>query len=103
MSIDYYRQRTRDIGLQELGDPELASIFERLIQQESGFNPKALNTKSGAAGIGQFMPDTASAYGIDPYEPEQALPAAARYLKSSLQKFGGDIRKAVGSYYAGSQ
>ncbi len=71
-----------------------------LLQQESGFNPKAVS-KSGAQGIAQFMPATAKEYGIDPLNPQQAIPGAARYLKKSLGLFGGDYNKALASYNAG--
>lgn len=46
---------------------------------ESGFDPKARNIGSGAAGLYQFIPSTARAYGLsNPYDPEQAANAAAR-------------------------
>ena len=49
------------------------------IGQESSFDPNAYNPSSGAAGIAQFIPSTAAQFGIDPYDPAQAIPAAAQY------------------------
>lgn len=55
-------------------------LLARLLWQESHFDPNALNARSGAAGIAQFMPATAQDLGINPYNPDQAIPAAAKYL-----------------------
>jgi soluble lytic murein transglycosylase-like protein len=50
----------------------------------------------------QFMPDTAARYGLrDPHNPEQAIDAAARYLRDLLRKFGGRVDLAVAAYNAG--
>jgi len=62
-----------------------------LLKQESGFNPRAvgINTSSGRAqGMAQFMPATAKQYGVDPFDPESAIPGAARYLASLASKHG---------------
>ncbi len=76
------------------------NIFIRQIQQESGFNPNALSP-AGAEGIAQFMPATAKGYGINPWDPAQALNAAAQYDVSSLHQYGGDWAKALAAYNAG--
>lgn len=52
------------------------------ITKESGWNPNAYNAKSGATGIAQFEPPTAADLGIDPTDPNQAIPAMAQYLAS---------------------
>jgi hypothetical protein len=75
--------------------------FLRQINQESGFNPNAVNPRSGAAGIAQFMPATARELGINPLDPAQALDAAARYLRQQLDAFGQDQRAALAAYNAG--
>lgn len=80
-------------------DPD---IFVRQITQESGFNPAA-RSSAGAEGIAQFMPGTAAGYHINPYDPVQALDAAARYDASSLRSFGGDYRLALAAYNAGAR
>lgn len=76
------------------------NIFIRQIQQESGFNPNALSP-AGAEGIAQFLPSTAKGYGINPWDPVQALNAAAQYDVSSLHQYGGDWAKALAAYNAG--
>lgn len=47
-----------------------------------------LNSPVGAQGIGQFMPATAKGLGIDPLDPNQAIPAAAKYFMSHYNKYG---------------
>ena len=52
----------------------------RVIWRESSFRPGVVS-HAGAEGIAQFMPSTAQARGLaDPFDPEQAIPKAARYL-----------------------
>ncbi|ASS66206.1 lytic transglycosylase domain-containing protein [Paenibacillus sp. RUD330] len=73
-------------------------ILERIAKQESGFNPNAKNSKSGAAGMMQFMPGTAQGYGIDPYNPAQAIDAAGKMVSGLLAKYDGDMSKALAGY-----
>jgi soluble lytic murein transglycosylase-like protein len=47
--------------------------------QESAYAPAAMSG-AGAAGIGQFTPDTADAFGIDPWDPVAAIGGTARVL-----------------------
>ena len=91
-----YRQLARDIAQQEGVDPDL---FERLVQQESGFNPQA-RSPVGAIGLAQLMPGTASDLGVDPADPEQNLRGGARYLKTQMDTFG-DTNLALAAYNAG--
>lgn len=65
---------------------------------ESGFNPNATNKKSGASGMMQFMPATARGYGIDPYDPAQAVDAAGKMLSGLAAKYKGDWAKALAGY-----
>jgi hypothetical protein len=64
------------------------SLADAVIQVESGNNPNAINKKSGAAGLGQFMPATAKMLGIDPMDPVQARAGVNKYLDHLQQKFG---------------
>ena len=73
-------------------------IFRAQLTKESNLNPNAVNTRSGAAGIAQFMPGTAAGFGIDPMDPTQAIPAAAAYMRQNLNKFGGDYAHALAAY-----
>lgn len=52
------------------------------IGQESGWDPNIINPASGASGIAQFEPSTAAPLGIDPFDPQSAIPGMARYLAS---------------------
>lgn len=58
-----------------------------LLKTESEFNPKAVS-KSGAKGIAQFMDTTAKAMNIDPYNTDQAIEGAAKYLSDSHKRLG---------------
>jgi hypothetical protein len=74
--------------------------FVRQINLESGFNPDAVSP-SGAEGIAQFMPATAQGLGIDPFNPYQALNAAAHYMASYNSQYGGNYAMALAAYNAG--
>lgn len=77
-------------------DPDM---FVRQIQAESAFNPAAISS-AGAIGLGQLMPATAKALGVDPTDPVQNLEGAARYMKQQLDRFG-DPALALAAYNAG--
>lgn len=67
-------------------------MLERLLWQESRYRDDIIDgrvkSRVGAAGIAQFMPATAAEFGIDPLDPAQAIPAAARYLRRLYGRFG---------------
>lgn len=69
-----------------------AMMLERLLWQESRYREDIITGRTrspaGAMGIAQFMPATAVEMGIDPLKPEQAIPAAARYLRRLFDRFG---------------
>ena len=75
--------------------------FVRQINQESGFNPNAISP-SGAEGIAQFMPGTAAGLGINPWDPNAALNAAAHVMAGYANTYGGDYAKALAAYNGGS-
>ena len=57
-----------------------SEFLTRLIWRESSFRTGAVSP-AGAQGIAQFMPGTAQEHGLaDPFDPEQAIPKAARLL-----------------------
>src|SRR5262249_54638210 len=68
-------------------------FFARVIWQESRFQPNVVGprTRSGdrAQGIAQFMPRTAAERGLfDPFDPVQALPKSAEFLRELADQFG---------------
>ncbi len=75
-------------------------FFIHLLFQESRFRPDAVSS-AGAQGIAQFMPQTAARVGLDdPFDPLQAIPAAARLLRNLTQQFG-NLGLAAAAYNAG--
>jgi len=75
-------------------------LFTRLIWQESKFKPKAVS-HVGARGIAQFMPATAAERGLeDPFDPIQALPASAEFLRELTLQFG-NFGLAAAAYNGG--
>ena len=92
-----YRDLARDLASRYGLDPD---VFERQIQQESGFNPKAVSPM-GASGIAQFMPSHWNQGQFDPFDPVVALERAAQLMSSHVENYGGDIAKALAAYNAG--
>jgi hypothetical protein len=77
-------------------------FFLRLIWHESRFDPSAIS-RAGAQGIAQFMPRVATAMGLaDPFDPAQALPTSARFLRALHQQFG-NLGLAAAAYNAGAR
>lgn len=75
------------------------TLFLKLVQQESGFNAKAVSPK-GALGLAQLMPATAASLGVDPHDPYENLDGGARYLAQQYRAFGS-WRLALAAYNAG--
>ena len=85
--ISIYQRASREYGLGPAGPSILAAINEI----ETAFGTNQGPSYAGAVGWMQFMPGTWAAYGVDangdgrrdPSDPEDAIFAAARYLKAS--------------------
>jgi soluble lytic murein transglycosylase-like protein len=75
-------------------------LLEALIWQESRGNPAAVS-RTGAVGLTQLMPATARQLGVDPRDPTQNLAGGAAYLRQQLNRFNGDLEKALAAYNAG--
>ena len=97
-----WRVRSRAMG-EEIVGAGFGAIFERQIDQESGFSPEVAfglrRSSAGAEGIAQLMPQYYPA--VDRTDPQASLEAAARTMRHYLTVFDGDVRKALASYNAG--
>jgi SPBc2 prophage-derived uncharacterized transglycosylase yomI len=76
-------------------------IMSALIDTESKFNQNAVSS-AGAIGMGQLLPSTASALGVNPYDTLQNIEGACSYMATQLNNFNGDTRLALAAYNAGS-
>ncbi|NCP13357.1 MAG: lytic transglycosylase domain-containing protein [Sphingomonadales bacterium] len=76
------------------------SLLEALVWQESRWNENAVSPV-GAQGLAQLMPGTARYLGVDSRDPFQNLEGGARYLREQLDRFDGDLEKALAAYNAG--
>jgi hypothetical protein len=75
-------------------------FLARLLWQESRFRAEEVSS-AGAQGIAQFMPQTAVEMGLrDPFDPLQAIPASARFLRKLHNQFG-NLGLAAAAYNAG--
>ena len=76
-------------------------LIRAVIEKESGFKPCAISRK-GASGLMQLMPSTAAHFGLsDVFDPRENINAGAKYLKQLIDRYGGDLAKALGAYNAG--
>lgn len=87
------------IAAQKYGVPP--ELFLRQLQQESGFNPKAVSP-AGARGVAQFMPATARGMGVNLYDndPRDDILGSARLMAQHLKTFG-NYEDAAEAYNAG--
>ncbi|MFW2350976.1 lytic transglycosylase domain-containing protein [Qipengyuania sp.] len=76
------------------------TLIEALVWQESRWRANAVSPV-GARGLAQLMPGTARDLGVDPDDPFANLEGGARYLREQLDRFDGDLEKALAAYNAG--
>jgi soluble lytic murein transglycosylase-like protein len=97
--LQNYQQEIASAAKQHQLDP---ALLRAVIHAESAFNAKALS-KSGAAGLMQLMPETATDLGVtNVWHQQQNIQGGAAYLSSLLKRYKGNIKLAMAAYNAGS-
>jgi soluble lytic murein transglycosylase-like protein len=76
------------------------ALIEALVWQESRWRPNAVS-HAGARGLAQLMPGTARDLGVNADDPFDNLEGGARYLREQLDRFDGDLERALAAYNAG--
>lgn len=97
-----WRSMTRTLG-DRIVAPGFGELFERQIQQESGYDPAVVfgqrRSSAGAEGIAQLMPQFYPH--VRRTDPEAALRAGAETMRHYLGALDGDLRKALAAYNSG--
>lgn len=79
-------------------DPRLLAAVAK---RESAYNPRAVSPV-GAQGVMQLMPATARYLGVkDAFDPRENVMGGARYLRTLLDTFHGDLNLTLAAYNAG--
>jgi soluble lytic murein transglycosylase-like protein len=76
-------------------------LLREVMRRESQFHNCAVSS-AGAQGLMQLMPATARQFHVrDSFDPKQNVAAGAKFLKSLIDRYGGDLTLALGAYNAG--
>lgn len=79
------------------------ALVRAVVTVESSYDPSARSAK-GAMGLMQLMPATARSLEVEnPYDPEENLRGGTTYLRRLLDRFGGDLERALAGYNAGPE
>lgn len=88
----------REVSARYRVDP---ALVRAVIETESNWNSTAISSR-GALGLMQLVPGTAQQLGVNnALDPKQNLDGGVRYLHSLLQRYNGDLDKALAAYNAG--
>ena len=95
---DVLHQLVQETAHKHRVDPNLVSA---VISTESNWNTSAISRK-GALGLMQLIPETALHFGVqNPFDPTQNVEAGVTYLSALLERYNGDLPKALAAYNAG--
>jgi soluble lytic murein transglycosylase-like protein len=95
---DVLHQLVQETAQKHNVDPNLVSA---VISTESNWNTSAISRK-GAQGLMQLVPETAQHFGVfNSFDPAQNVDAGVRYLSMLLDRYNGDLPKALAAYNAG--
>ena len=101
---DRYSSADLDAYFQEAADTyDLpVALLKAVAKQESNFQSDVVSS-SGAVGIMQLMPGTASYLGVtDAYDPYQNIMGGAKLLSQLSSHYQGDLSLTLAAYNAGS-
>jgi soluble lytic murein transglycosylase-like protein len=88
----------REVSARYNVDP---ALIRAVIETESHWDSKAVSSK-GAQGLMQLVPETARQLGVqNAFDPRQNLDGGVRYLQTLLERYNGDLDKALAAYNAG--
>jgi hypothetical protein len=97
--VELTREWARRVGYSE-------DLLVRQVYQESRFNPESVGGGRGAhdpaLGIAQILRSEAQKAGIDPTDPNQAIPYMARRMKKHYDESGGSVPRALALYHTGA-
>ena len=78
-----------------------AELLASVVHAESGFNVHAVS-RTGARGLMQLMPGTASEVGVaDAFAPDQNIAGGTAYLDAMLIRYHDNLANALAAYNAG--
>ena len=88
----------REVSARYRVDP---ALVRAVIQTESNWNSTAVSRK-GALGLMQLVPTTAQRMGVtNAFDPKQNLDGGVHYLRTLLERYNGDLDRALAAYNAG--